>query len=385
VQWKAILSTANPVATPTLNSIAVKVSLWFRDSPGMKCIQAKKFDNEEIIYSSYNFIYQRYEEPKVKILREQEKLDEVVKKANSEFEEFVLLREWVAKQWKHTESQTIYAPWDALTILEWMRHGFGHGQDNPNGFCVHFSQVYCQCCLAMGLQARLVVLRDNNKCYGGHFVCEVWSNEFKKWIMMDPDLDVHFEKDGIPLNVLELHNLWLRDELGKVKQVSGKANINHPLGSDWSLDYLKRGGYRYWGIVLRNDQLPSLTPGPVEHGWVAYHWNGFLWWSNKVPFELPQFALHSNRTADFYWTLDQVTIDLYYSTEPGELLVQLTTFTPNFDKFLVKTDDKDWEEKPFLFKWILHEGRNKLLAKVRNKFGVNGIISSVEILYKGKV
>ena len=73
------------------------------------------------------------------------------------------------------------------------------------------------------------------------------------------------------------------------------------IGPDWIEEMLPLGLYRFCGLVLRNNHLSTLVPGPVEHGWTTYKWDGFLWWRDGNKPDLPFFSLSSNRRADFDW------------------------------------------------------------------------------------
>src|SRR5262249_10285997 len=141
------------------------------------------------------------------------------------------------------------------------------------GGCMHYAAVYAQACLALGLQARFVVCSENITLHeGGHFVCEVWSNDFGKWIMMDPDLDVHFEDDAGPLSALEIHRLWAQGCAQQLREVQGAAA---PLAqfAGHGLAWVKTGHFHYWGIVPRNNQLTRQMPYHIEHGQITYHQN----------------------------------------------------------------------------------------------------------------
>jgi len=47
----------------------------------------------------------------------------------------------------------------------------------------------------------------------------------------------------------------------------------------------------------------------------------------------------------------------------------------------VQIDDGEWVEKPSRFPWNLHKGLNTLKAKTVNKFGLEGITSSITLEY----
>ena len=101
------------------------------------------------------------------------------------FEKIVLLRKWAHSQWKAGPS-FYYPPWDAVEILDLAR------QHHNYGFCAQYGIVFLQACQSLGLHARYVDLP-------GHFVVGVWSDDYNKWVIMDPYNDIHFEQDGIPM------------------------------------------------------------------------------------------------------------------------------------------------------------------------------------------
>ena len=53
------------------------------------------------------------------------------------------------------------------------------------------------------------------------------------------------------------------------------------------------------------------------------------------------------------------------------------TYTPNFETMLVKTNERPWGATGRSFKWFLHESKNTLQVRTRDKFGNRGKISSV--------
>ena len=54
-------------------------------------------------------------------------------------------------------------------------------------------------------------------------------------------------------------------------------------------------------------------------------------------------------------------------------------YTPNFKEFEVRIDGGEWEAREASFFWQLHPGKNVLRARVTNRFGVPGPISSYSI------
>jgi hypothetical protein len=302
VQWQAVLTTYDGGATPMLES----VTLEFIDSNSAtpKHVSALS-DIEQRVRPTYAFTSQDPAEPKLGTLREQEHLDDIIAGAKSQWEQMLALSSWVAVQWVHRAPHEYRrcCPWDALTILDWMRADRGHGQPQPDAYCTHYAVVLAQCALALGWQARLWVMSAEPTLHdNGHFVAEIWSREHEKWVMLDADTDSHIRRAGAPLSVLEIHDAWRDDALDELEVIAGANADKVKIGPDWIEEMLPLGLYRFCGLILRNNHLSTLIPGPVEHGWTTYKWDGFLWWRDSSEPELPFFSLSSNRREDFTWT-----------------------------------------------------------------------------------
>ena len=111
-----------------------------------KELRIVKHENPEIIESKYSFSYESYDEPKLVELRRRYKLDEVVRDAKSEFEKFVLLRDWVKSRWAHG--------WDESKATDTL-DGLALLKDAERGLefcCGSYVLLFVQCvCSAWGI------------------------------------------------------------------------------------------------------------------------------------------------------------------------------------------------------------------------------------------
>ena len=301
VQWQAELRSSDGSESPVLRGVALLPkdadSIEARPVGTLSCAESK-------VTPSYPFTHQDPAEPKLAILRNQERLHEIVAGGATQWEQVLDLRSWVAVQWVHRAPHEFRrcCPWDALTILAWMRADRGHGQPQPDAYCTHYAVVLAQCALALGWPARLWVMSAEPTLHdNGHFVAEIWSAAHGKWVMHDADTDSHVERGGVPLSVLEIHDAWRESSLDELRVVAGANADKVKIGPDWIEEMLPLGLYRFCGLILRNNHLSTLIPGPVEHGWTTYKWDGFLWYHDGNAPELPFFSLSSNRRADFDW------------------------------------------------------------------------------------
>src|SRR5262249_53155867 len=140
-----------------------------------------------------------FHNPRIKRIRQEYKIDTIVEGEANEFRRMLKLRHWVHTRWPIDNLQKFSG--DAFAILEKAKTGAGF-------HCTHSMTVQHAVMTAMGYVARdLGVDRDHESLGRSvhHGVNEVWSNQYAKWVILDAKYDVHFERGGVPLSALELH------------------------------------------------------------------------------------------------------------------------------------------------------------------------------------
>jgi hypothetical protein len=96
--------------------------------------------------------------------------------------------------------------------------------------------------------------------------------------------------------------------------------------------------------------------------------DGTKWHVRTVP---------ANPATDPYFPIDQVALGL--RVEGGHLIATLKTLTPNFKRFEVQIDGREWKQSEPGFEWNLHSGGNHLAARTVNRFDVTGPVSTAEL------
>ncbi|MGH4118436.1 transglutaminase domain-containing protein [Clostridium sp.] len=89
--------------------------------------------------------------------------------------------------------------------LQIMEVAFGGGEISDSDYVA----MYEECLASVGIKARRGILRGtDNKIKGKSYfnVCEIWSDKYKKWIMIDGVNGYYMQKDGIPLGAVETIN-----------------------------------------------------------------------------------------------------------------------------------------------------------------------------------
>lgn len=272
--------------------------------------------------------YEPYSTPRLAELAAREGLASVVAGANDEFDAILKLKEWTAQQFPHSTPDP-YPPWDAMTVLDWIRGGI------TGGFCAQYSQVFLQSAAALGMQARYVEIGLDNNPYA-HYVLEIWSNQFNKWIVIDVDYNMHFERNGIPLSALEVHQALVRDELANVVSVSGAYRVGHESPSRWPKQLAEL--YYYLRVHLKANHLSAPTEPPFDRFNDMVEYTDY----STVPWEFssvsssyrkePLTRIRSGDPAEFEAKLNQTRIEVK-SFDFTKATLMLTQNFFEFDHF----------------------------------------------------
>ncbi|MBI3944573.1 MAG: hypothetical protein HY321_01515 [Armatimonadetes bacterium] len=367
-----------------------------------KILRVVEYDNQDIVVGKYPFLYEDPNTPELAELRENYQLERVVG-GGSEFERQVALRCWRATRFVHG----IHRPegmkvnrrmaWNALAYLEAAEQG-------ATFTCPVAAATYVQLCLAMGWQARLVEICQASKEWippvegnVAHCVSEVWSNDYRKWVLMDPDGNVHYARDGVPVSALELHDAWVNHEAEAVEMVQGdppfrtdgsQQSKTFDVKKEFEIFFRHRVMDYYEEIrtTMRNNHFSRPSYGR-DNG------TGFLpqvvWTdSSSLPMvmrtgRLRPHVFYSGRREDFEWTLNQAHIELESADDKDPfaitamLRVNLSTVTPWFSHFEVRLDDGEWRRSAATFVIRLRKGVNRIQARPVNVMGIKGIVSTV--------
>jgi hypothetical protein len=167
-----------------------------------------------------------------------------------------LLTSWVKARWEHTPPR-VFPRWDALEILELADRG-------EKFYCVQSAILLMQCMQALGWQARMLEIHaaDGND----HSVIEVWSKDFEKWVVMDPDFNLYYKRDGVPLGALDIHGAWLSGAVADIEMVRGPcpygfgptkgADLYHHVYFIWRNDFFSRPDAPVKLVHFTDDETP---------------------------------------------------------------------------------------------------------------------------------
>jgi len=382
IQIKAVLSTRNPLVSPVIKSMDVTAELEEPfPVPLHKNIVVLETDNPPIKYSSLEWKWEPWDRPEFLELRKRENTDRLVEESLSEFDAQVRLLDYATKRWRWVSPIPEYPGWGALSIADRIDN-LGGG-----GMCIQFNLFLGGLCMAYGWQTRLVNIV-------GHEVCEVWNDDFGKWIYLDASYVNHYVCDpgtGEPLNMLELHERyldyyfpdrpidWMNDFTGTQKYEKDKQPVVR--GSLDSPPKVGHNGFThaaFMRIMPRNNYYERPYPRPLTHGSSWWPWDGYVnWYDERTP-PKRQYSRHTDRPRDLWPDLNRVHIDATQGFGNDRLFLRFETYTPNFDCFEVNVNDRGWERvETDHWTWFLGAGRNTLRVRAVNKLGARGKPSSV--------
>jgi hypothetical protein len=396
LQWEAELLSRDPLESPTVLGATVERVLRYTPLPRER-YYVRSSENPEHRYSTYHFHYEDYSRPELKALAQRLGLEELLAGAAGDFEKINRLRHHVSTQWHHGNPFPRYPEWDAHEILD-RRDELGYG-----GMCIQFSLVFIQSLLSQGYQARHLNIFS-------HETVEVYIDELGRWVHVDPesvfDSYEYSTLTGEPLNVLEQHGHFLDlygfsaenpiDWMSPEPWCNWPSNdvrfnpqpleistftgwINDPDPNRRPPQHRLAGFFR---MMPRNDYFSRPWPRPLTQGAIHWPWNGYLnWYDEATPRKL-QYALHSDRAADFYPTLNRVEWTATAGQSEGEIEMDLIAFAPNFDTFEINRNGEGWKPAQAHFTWNLRRsGVNRLEMRTRNQAGVAGYPSHLEVFW----
>lgn len=347
------------------------------DLSGSKAV-VKKLDALAYVESDYTkrFKFDSADNPKLKDLRERYKLDEVVAAGKDEFDRQVLLMDWVHNRFKKFGAPSSKVT-GALDILQAV-------SDGHTFFCSQYGQVMVSAAAALGWVDRALALRRHTdvgkRGAPEHTSTEIWSNQFRKWVMLDPTVNLYLEKAGVPLNANEIRQEWFYNDgkdlvfvIGKERKRFRKSDLpiflkRFPGFGDLTVSPEELDKYGFTAFIPNTNLMDA---GP-DYGRMFIIkdklCDGTKWHVRTVP---------ANPAVDPYFPIGQAALSL--TADGGGVRVNVQTMTPNFQEFQVQLDGGGWKSGPAEFAWRLRPGGNRLEVKAVNRFGVSGPISTVEI------
>lgn len=339
-------------------AVGEKISL--RNGESLSCLG---LDNDLVLRSNFPFFYEKYENPELQRLRNQYSLQEIIAPGKNDFEQILLLNEWLVEHVPFGSPPPMRP--QALQVLY-------HGLNGQTFYCTYLSFTLMQMYCSLGFTARKITSV-------GHGTLDVWSNYWGKWMQIDPSRNSYYRMAGsaVPLNSNEIRREYHRNLGIDMEMVYGTGQRAERITlerreKDGAYKY-RQDGYEWVAYKSRNNffEVP-FAYWNYDYLIAGDEYNRDKIWEHQGRQDVRDIlGTRTSRTGDIFWTLNQACIHLY-DQGTSDLKVQLETHTPNFSGFEVSIDDGEWIAAAAVFSWELHEGQNSLKARSRNKFGVSG-------------
>lgn len=210
-----------------------------------------------------NYIWEKFNNQNLEKLRSIYDLKKLVSSGEDEFEQQLILKDWIANTLPNGKPCEDYSDKSAIEILE----DAGQGKEF---WCTQFAVAFVQCATALGWYSRkLAVDFDHDKAQESrqHGIADIWSNQFQKWYVIDPQNNIHFEKNNTPLNALEIRQEYLNDGGIDLKGVKGIRSNSYSFKPDDS-GFATPSNYYWFFISERNNFFEK--PG-------FYNSKAYLW------------------------------------------------------------------------------------------------------------
>ncbi len=262
-------------------------------------------------------------------------------------------------------------------------------------WCHHFSRIFAALCSAHGYPTRIVSLSEWGEHFG-HAMCEVYLPEHDKWVAIDTDLEVAYQRDGVWLNAYELHQTWrdvcgqlcpggdlqqrykvMRANKDKVKAIANLKIVpfghSEPPLRDYafadSVTGMQLEYFEHMFLARRDDYLSREYPvgHPLRVRQLAFRADG-----QSHLTEVSPDAIYSSAEVA-YAAINTSWISVVEVRGPTELVLRASSHTPGFDRFELRRNGTAWESVPGRGTRILvqlESGRNAFELRSVNGFGV---------------
>jgi hypothetical protein len=289
-----------------------------------------------------------------------------------------LLMDWTHQQFKKFGQPSVNAR-GGLEILKGIEGGHTF-------FCSQYAQLLVSAAASLGWIDRPLALRRHQGVakVGGsteHSVTEIWSNQHRKWVMLDPTSNLYVTTNGVPLNAYEIRQEWFyRDGtnltfvVGKEQRKFRKTELPIFLKrfegfGDLAVHPDELDKYGFIGYIPNTDLMDS----GFDYGRMFIVkdalCDGTKWHVRDYP---------QNPSADPYFALGQAALALSADSGRNAIVVEVKTLTPNLARMEARFDDGPWQSTEEAFGWTLNPGRNLLEVRTVNRFGVEGPVSKAE-------
>ncbi|MCB2289484.1 hypothetical protein LGK97_06850 [Clostridium sp. CS001] len=169
-------------------------------SNNQKGLNVTKWDN---IYGGDNihFYYLNSQNDNLLKLKTKYGLAKLIDSKADQLDNSIKIMEFINKNVK-AQSKSMTSDKNAIDIMEAAFNGSGISDSD-------YASMYEECLASVGINVRHGLLRStdkSNKSKSFFSVCEIWSDKYKKWVMIDGVNGCYMKEKEIPLSAVEIIN-----------------------------------------------------------------------------------------------------------------------------------------------------------------------------------
>ncbi len=310
---------------------------------------------------SHAFVYESPDSPFLARLREDQGLDEVIAGHSDEYEAQLALGRWAGTRFPHRmDVRPPDYPWfDPVLLLDASARGEAY-------WCEIAARLTVYAAASVGWPARIAVVSRVGGSPYDHAVAELWSNQFRKWYVLDTDYNHVFEVEGRPLSAFELCHAG--PELAAAGKLSLRRFAPVKEGVDPTRDQIPY--FAYVHVDLRNDWLSRrLRPGSPAGGD-----RNTLWTRREGTPDLLTFRQREDEQDAFDWPVNSVELRALAATDSpgGSVTIRLgfRAYAPYFEGFALSVDHGDWARVDGAVREVvLAPGTHEVAARVLTRGG----------------
>ena len=353
------------------------------------------------------FYHENASVPQIKELRDRYDFDEYVARGKTELEQMFLLQDWVYTHVAYGGAPEFIDLRDSFAILDMASRG-------EEFWCNNLAAVYLQCAVSLGWTARYIFLRSPHG--DAHVTNDIWSNELRKWIMIDATWNLHVERDGVPLSIAEVREEWNRKGMAGLDYIFGAGEHEQRYTvADMPIERTDSKLWHWWPVdeswinfthavayVMRNDffAIENGNGGSIWSGIVTIrdssNANDEFWEFRQKPGARDMRSLYPDVNRVDLRLVPEVEpgaaeerspLRLFRRTPPPAVRIRLDAFgpynyTPNLAGFKVQVNGGAWRDSGAELDVVPQAGVNHVRARIVNAFGVLGPITDFDFAWK---
>lgn len=307
----------------------------------------------------------------------------------AEFDAMKALTKWVSTLWNHDGRYVPPMSTSAIDMLENTKKGMRYN-------CEGYARVLFDALSAHGYVARMTFLRKKSSEYAGlgsaHVAVSAWSNQFNRWIYLDPQFGGYLAKDGVPISFMDMARGLAKRDTCEFVVIDGSNDVFKsfvPQFDGFVSSLMKIGG------TFRFVSMPVDSTVKQYFSFQGLPADGTLFTNNPFHLYMPV-----NEVSMTFYSKSSVNYDSvmkkYNIVDPQDYVrympffaigpkfdVKLDNNMPWFSHYEYAINGQAWTKvKGATFQLVFQPGRTDLRVRGVNARGVPGPVTSMLLSYE---